>query len=489
MYPDRAGRIRTTGQRELATRGLGQDERVSTWSDNEKIVDISDDSPELHVDLENVHRSLPEISEDLNQLTAPTQLDWLDKDDLHVIESCDFYNNVVVSDIAPAHAPFKRVKIPVDIWRHHVPKMLQHVWIALMKSMQASKAGVDPVTVRELCHYRGSGIKALRESLPEAANDPYGMVLSCVMTMMTADLYTGGPWTSHLEAARRIMILNGGFKSCFDRIQDLRRLLVNYVVADVFSATMFNSRLIDKACSDMHAEYIEVLQESDYDVFACSRPCPGPIIQAIARINVLRASLNQVSGRKSEELASEIQDTFFFIDEFDATAWAIEVLDFDKVLPQRAEECPAERDVAALISCASCYHSATLLYFLLSCTLPLSPRDKLRVHLASQNLSQHVRLLFESASTDSEGPLHSQPWKLLSWPILIGLYVRLGWDIGEESVDTCIERRQRIANVLPAARTLDVMRFVRRVEAQRARRSAAEWTWDDGFYSRCAFAL
>ncbi|KAK4505841.1 hypothetical protein PRZ48_003806 [Zasmidium cellare] len=423
------------------------------------------------------------------QEASLNQLDWMDKDDLQVIESCKFYNAVVVKDVSPAQAPFQRVEIPADYWRRYMPKMLQHVWISLMKSMQATKAGVDPFSVTDICQYRASGLRELTKALPGATNDPYGLILSCVMTMMSADLYTGGPWTTHLEASRRILLLNGGFKQCFERVWPLRRILLNYTIADVFSATTCNSRLIGDTCAVMHAEYIEVLDNGDQDVFACSRPCPRQMIQAIAKANILRASLSNSSTTMDEELCAKIEDLSDFIQQFDATKWAISVSDFGKTLPQKAEDCLDERDAIALSSYASCYQSATLQYFLLSCTTPLTPQDRWRVHLASQTLSQHLRSLFSSATLDQEGPLHTQLWKLLSWPILVGIYVGLGFRISEEEVDAHLERLHKISSVAGLVRSMDITKFVHRIKAQRARCSAADWKWDDGFYSRCAFAL
>ncbi|KAF2162112.1 hypothetical protein M409DRAFT_27492 [Zasmidium cellare ATCC 36951] len=367
--------------------------------------------------------------------------------------------------------------------------MLQHVWISLMKSMQAHRAGVDPFTVADICQYRGSGLRELKNALPRAANDPYGIVLSCVMTMMTADLYSGGPWTTHLEASRRILVLNGGFKQCFDRIWPLRRILVNFIIVDVFSATMCSSRLIDDTCASMHAEYVDVLDDTDHDVFACSRPCPRQLIQAIARLNILRASLNHRSTNGDESLRLELTDLSDMIQEFDATKWAISVSDLGKTLPRKAEDCLEERDAMALSSYASCYHSATLLYFLLSCATPLTPQDKVRVHVACQTLSQHLRSLFDSAAVDTEGPLHTQLWKLLSWPIIIGMYVGIGFGIGEEEVEAHLERLRKMSTVFGSTDAADVTKFIYRVKAQRARRSATDWRWDDGFYTRCAFAL
>lgn len=357
-----------------------------------------------------------------------------------------------------------------------------------MKSMQANKAGLDPFSISDICRYRGSGLKELTQALPRAADDPYGMGLACVMTMMTTDLYTGGPWTAHLEAARRIIVMYGGFRRCFDQILTLRRLLFNYIIADTFSATTCNSRLINDSCLQMHAEYVEVLDNGDSDVFECSRPCPREMIQAIARINVLRAFLSQRTT-SAEDLQATAQELSSFIQSFDATTWAITASNYGKALPMRAEDCLEESDAIALSAYAFCYHSATILYFLLSCATPLNPTDRLRVQLASKNLSQHVRSLFDNATADQEGPIHSQLWKLASWPILVGLYAGIGWDIGREEVDVHLDRLRKLSTLVGSTRIMDVTKFMYRVETQRARCSAANWKWDDGFYTRCAFAL
>ena len=135
------------------------------------------------------------------------------------MESIKYYNSNIVPYMKPAHLPYRRQNIETTYWGI-IPTILRYLWIVNVGAMQASRSDTDPLSNANLVQYRGRSLNELQhlmKDVPEAVNDPFGVALYSILFMMGADLQISGPqWSSHLEAARKVIGLKSGLGTCFE---------------------------------------------------------------------------------------------------------------------------------------------------------------------------------------------------------------------------------------------------------------------------------
>ena len=127
------------------------------------------------------------------------------------------------------------------------------------------------------------------------------------------------------------------------------------------------------------------------------------------------------------------------------------------------------------------------MYLLLSCRG--SQRDSIaeRVVSEKQTLLENVRFLLSISSLESEGPIETQLWRLIGWPILISVYVRIGWNIGYESTEAEVERLYEHAKILGRKSLLDSSGLIKDMLMKKAENPDRLWHWDDGLDSRVLY--
>lgn len=424
-------------------------------------------------------------------------------EDLAVIDAIQSYNKHVVRRVSPAHHPFKRQQIPEGIDWHTMPRVLQHLLIVTTRSSQAIKNRTDPTLRQDICHYRGLSLHELKQQLPAAVTDFYGLALGCILLLMAADMHPSAEesWAWHFQAARRIIDLRGGLNVCLCDIPNLQVPLLNYMIVDILTATTCKSTHLftDNASIRTHSEYLAVIPEWEEDILASSYPCPHIILQSIVRTNILRSSrqawqvLYMLPANSDQQgILDEFSKIRETIESFDAQSWTIQVLQRGKTLPQRAEDCPSAANVSAFTSLTLCYKSAAFLYLLLSFTSSQGEPLPQTVHYAKQVLDEQSSLIFiASDRSDEDGPLHTQLWKFLTWPLMISVYACVGWDIGLdiEDANTELDRLERKATTFGMERLLIAIKYIRNIWLQKSSNAQFPWTWDDGFSSRATFAL
>lgn len=419
-----------------------------------------------------------------------------------VMESIDYYNLEVIPYLTPAHLPFRRNAIPTDFW-HFVPPILKHMWIVIVKTRQASRTLSDPLLRPDLVYYRGRSLTELQKMLTaepsgkdddcrDVVKDPYGVALMSVLFLMGADMQLCEEhWTSHLEAARRIITLRGGLGKCLIDFSGSKAPLIGYLYVDITTPILSNSWILNSTVVRAQLEYLGLLPNLEQELLGNSHPCPAQILQAIVQTNILRVcsqrSLTDVERQDVAKHDVSFETALNTIENFDAQLWALRISGFGRTLPQRPNEELSQSSIVGLASLAQCYKNAAKLYLLLSVPSASSPDDLVS---AQSTLSQNLNNVFDKAKIDHNGPLYTQLWKYTVFPLFISIYVKAAYDIGsEQSIDKDVDRLPAIAMAFGSRRLLSVGKFVRGVQEKRVAKPDRAWSWDDGFGNRLTFAI
>ena len=409
-----------------------------------------------------------------------------------LLDSIRYYNTCIVPDMHPASPPFKREEIS-PLHFSLLPGILQRLFIVTSQTIRAAKDGVDPMSRPELCRYRGLCLHELSESLQDASTDPYGITLTAILILMLSDMqiYCEGLWSCHLEAARWIITRRGGLEKCLETLPGIRGLLANFVVVDILTATTCSGSLLRSRSTQAQSRYIPFLPLLEEDIISSVVPCPQEVLQAIAHTNVFRASSPPSPDndpRDSTQLHT-FEAILKSIEDFDPRAWAARVSNYGRTLPPRESNCVSVIDITGLTSLAICYKSAATLYLLLSSHTYVGAELQARINCAEHTLSSQIRFLFEIASIDAEGPLHTQMWKFLVWPLVVHIYVRVSWNAGDEPVGRDLDHARSTALSLGSRSLLQAVELMGSVQVKRGANLNATWVWDNGFTSRYAFVI
>ena len=107
-----------------------------------------------------------------------------------------------------------------------------------------------------------------------------------------------------------------------------------------------------------------------------------------------------------------------------------------------------------------------------------------KILAAKYGLARYSKPLFDIRSFDPDDGVETQLWKFLGWPLLISTYVRIGWRIGEETVEQEIQRLHEIADATGrmslsfSASTL--WEIARNTETEHGK----TWDWESGLGER-----
>lgn len=417
-----------------------------------------------------------------------------DRDIALVLDCVEYFNKHVVPT-QPNYLPFKRNFVPTEFWPLF-PTVLKHVWIVICKTTQCGKASIDPVLDKDLCYYRGRSLSGLQEMLSDAnhaATDPYAAGLMSVLFIMGADMQLAEfHWAAHLEAGRQIIDRRGGLQECLRSPPTSTPPLINYIYADIITATACNTWLLNSRAIQSQFEYLSIIPDHEEQLISNGHPCPQQILQAITYTNILRAFLKRLFT--SEERRSMVSHPFGFdtirtvIWSFNSTDWALHISKLGRTLPQKVEDELSDPSIACLASLAESFKSAAMIYLCLSTQLEDYGSES--VLAAMHALSLSLRHLFDHASTDHNGPLHGQLWRFTIWPTVVCGYAKAGWNIGEESIEADFNRLVAIMSAFSTRRQLDAVKLLQEVlEKREAMIGGQVFTWDDGFNQRKAFVV
>ena len=416
-----------------------------------------------------------------------------DDEGIAVLESIQYYNECLAPNTIPAADPFQRDKIDPALFCQ-LPQLLQRLLVVTSHTFRAAKDGVDPLSRPTVRRYRALCLTELGEFLPAAVLDPFGIGLASILMLMLSDMqlsYTAA-WSYHLEAARKLIALRGGLEKCINDLPSHRRVLANFVVIDILTATTCNPALLQPGSIQAQSSYLPLLPTLEEDIMSSLSPCPPHLLQAISRTSILRTRFalppkNHV-GRSSP--TDSFEAILASIEAFDPNAWAARFANCRRVLPPRESDCASTSVVEALVLLGSCYKSAALIYLALSFQ-PLHNAVSIREWIlpAGRYLFDQVRSILDIASTDTEAPLHQQVWKLITWPMVVSMYARVGWDCIAGHGKSGRDRVRSAALSMASRPLLQATQLMDELETRRGSQHTAPWTWDSGFKYRYAFAI
>jgi hypothetical protein len=224
----------------------------------------------------------------------------------------------------------------------------------------------------------------------------------------------------------------------------------------------------------------------------------------------------ETNGRPRLSTGFDFETLLSTIQKFDPERWASRVSAFGRARPETVEDAVPVAGLICLASLASCFKSAAILYLVLS-TSPNEalgdPQLRQIVHAARYTLNQHLRLLFKQghngADMGCDGPLQTQLWKFVGWPLFVSAYVRAAWGAVSPGVDLKLdhvrgidshdeaendtEHMHAISAALGTRKWSHVEKLVQRIHTSRilfaGKGIESQWKWDDAFHERSVFVV
>lgn len=406
------------------------------------------------------------------------------------LESMHFFNNRLLLEITPAHAPFERTLIDVAQWLA-APRALQLSLVVLTLAVQRSRSGFIPSSDKDVLHYRGICLTELTALVSDANANYHALAFDCIQLVMLAEMQLEplGLWAYHLEATRRLIELQGGLNTLFYRDPMLQNWLISYMQIDVLTSATCGVRDLNEDSIIAQKSYIRLLADREQKSISTACFMPIQLLQSTADVNSLRLKCSErnISPDDSFAIACEFSRVQRAISSFDATQWALRILTYSAIQPQPASTLLSELDITAMTTLALCQQAATSIYLSLSCN-PSPPSHILAA--THQALTTNLANLLSQASSDTEAPLYTQLYKCAVWPLLVATYASVGWDLGGEE-DQDLDRLRIVAAKIQSRPLFVAADVLEKVKAERARRAVhgREWTWDEAFEGRCSFCV
>lgn len=426
------------------------------------------------------------------------------RDDLAILGSVNYLNTCLIPEVAPAYAPFHRTLIEVSAWLS-APKVIQLSLVVLTTSCQKSRTTLIPSLDKDLCRVRGNCLNELMSLISDVTDERYALAFDCVQLMMLAEmqLEPTGSWSYHLDAARRLINMQGGSGSVFYKSPALQGMLINYMEVDIMTCITCPARSLNPADVRLQSSYIPLLAHRERKVITTACFSPIPILQAIVDINNLRVKTSHPSIAPAElsTAAAEFTRISSAISAFDPPSWATRILNYaspsEPPFPLQPPHIN-QTNLAAMTTLAHCHQDASTVYLHLSCPQALpriqSQSQAQALSATHANLTLNLQTLLYQASIDTEAAIQTQLFKFAIWPLFVAAYACVGWGLG----DSCGEggELEGIALVKQVARMIDSrpLRIAAEVlEGVAERRAGAGagggWKWDDGFEGRCSFCV
>jgi hypothetical protein len=440
-------------------------------------------------------QSSPDVTDELSvsALTFPESLE--DRENRLLVECSDFFNTHMLPTMIPAYRPFKREEHVAHHWTF-IPRVLRNVMLLFVRTAQERHAKNDTTPSLELCHFRGQSLTDLRCSIPEAASDPFGIVLAGVLTLTGIELsnpsFGEHAWKYHFDAARRIIQLRGGFGKCFFSLPHSEGILIKYMILDIFTSTTCHVSALTRTNVHDQTSYIPIVLLRERFLIENGHLCPQQLLRAIIRTTNLRVVSQKPTSNRGSIFYPD--STFEGIRTdmlaFDAQAWAEKVSRYGIALPATVEDAPSSAAIGSWVLVAESYRYAALLYLLLSIRAPSTTEELEHIGKLHGLLSTYVKGLFSMGSPDPDGSIETQLWKFTTWPAFVSTYVGICWSCSDaHALENDLQQVREAAEVLKSPTLLRGVDFMNGVAEKRAEDFGALWKWSDGFPARCAFAV
>jgi hypothetical protein len=229
------------------------------------------------------------------------------------------------------------------------------------------------------------------------------------------------------------------------------------------SIHFFNTRLLPEV-APAHAPFQRVHIAAAGWLTMIMSPQHASHRYSCSRRSLIPTSCDFVARRRAhstpgDETArtSAFDDIQESIAQFDPLPWVTRILNYGSSFPRPAAALFfAEEDTAAIISLTLCHQAAVMLYLYLSCSPGISNQET-DPHLISpthQILTTNLSKFLARSSLDTEGPIHTQLYKFVTWWLVIAAYARVGWVLGaaedvlEGDADQDLERLRFAASTI-----------------------------------------
>lgn len=418
---------------------------------------------------------------------------------LAVLESLSYLNTRLIPEVAPAHPPFERTFIETSSWLA-APKVIQLSLIVLTTSCQKSRTTLAPSLDKGLCQVRANCLNELKDLVSDISNERYGLTFDCIQLMMLAEmqLEPTGSWAYHLEAARRLIEVQGGLGSLFYKRPALRGMLINYMEIDIMATTTCPVRLLKLGDVSAQRNYIPLLAHCEKDTITTACFSPIPLLQSIVDINNFRVNLSRFGNPTMgiSSAAAELTRILQTISTFDPMSWASRILSCTSQFPIPPPDQENVQNTAAMTTLAQCHQDAGTLYLYLSCASAaatlLQPHNLITIHT---NLTANLTALLSQASSNTEDPVYTQLYKFAIWPLFVAAYARVGWNVGvgvdDAGSKNDLFRLRHVADAIESRPLRIAAELMERIGERRTGRDreATAWEWDDGFQGRSSFCV
>jgi hypothetical protein len=410
-----------------------------------------------------------------------------------MLESLHFFNNRLLLEITPAHAPFERTLIDVSQWLA-APRVAHLSLIVVTLAVQRSRSCTAPSFDKDFLHYRSVCLTELTALVVDAKIDRQALTFDCIQLVMLADmqLEPSGPWAYHLEGTRRLIKLQGGLSSLFYQRPALQNLLINYMEIDILTSATCSVNALNIDSVDAQQDYYALLSDQEEKTISTACFMPIQLLQSMADTNKLRLQYSKydLSPAESFPVAREFSRIRKSISACNSFRWATRILAYGKVQPQPLATLPSRQDVAAMTKLALCQQAAATLYLHLSCNP--NPHSQL-LHTTYQILTANLVDLLSQSSADTEAPLHTQLYKCTVWPLFVAAYAEVGWNPCDDRDGNKqnLDRMRSVAKKIQSRPLTVAVAVLEKVKVDRAVRAGVgrSWTWDEAFEGRCSFCV
>ncbi|KXH32291.1 hypothetical protein CSIM01_05713 [Colletotrichum simmondsii] len=383
----------------------------------------------------------------------------------------------------------------------------------------ASQAAALQALGQELCAYhqpRGKGS-------PYTAEDPGPSILLGIMVMLTSQIQFSAyaPWQSHITGAWSIILTHGPFAAVANSDPELRRLLQQFAIFDIFGTSTHGAIKVTTTHSSSVAgtilarqeSYEAIFQDSDIDAGNPWRLVPNDLAKILIRINGLRAR-RALYPETADHLPKGLSAVLKYLDTSPPEKWAAEISATAQVslAPNKLSEDQETKD--AWVALMTTYHNAAALYAINSLAgLGTAPRpstlwpEEASSHLARRESAAYntliasLRVLFTqraqrhpSQATNNKTPPNSIATsagllhKFVIWPMVIGGIQSALIYNDQETTNFMCSGMQAVGEELGTVSMIDGARLVEKLQRE-AKHGRKFLSWDELFEGAPLFLM
>ncbi|KAK3984173.1 C6 zinc finger domain-protein [Cladorrhinum sp. PSN332] len=246
-----------------------------------------------------------------------------------VFQAAQYFNTCIYQDLIPVSHLGKNQYIylisPAQIQNAtHAPDYLRLGMVCMTLSHRVNRLGADPgsrTLVERFYSYRGTALRSLREHLDHEPHRATDLAVVGVLTLLLTEIqHSLTPvWRPHLDAARKLLNLRGGFHALAGSPSLEGPMLSLWYMAIISNTTSPSSCL---SMTSSHLASIEFLTEYYANSPTPFQLCPLSLLGEIIRINHLRMLAFRSGDSDLVLLAEEVRIVLERVKGFSPGLWA-----------------------------------------------------------------------------------------------------------------------------------------------------------------------